>query len=107
MARKPIVEQRGLAFAPTIQDSFERFLEDNPWFLDEVTNRALALLDVGVFHFSMDAIFHSIRYDRAIYTKGTEGFKINNNWSSRATRLVEEREPRLANMFRKRGLKAA
>lgn len=104
--KKPIVEQRGLAFQLTIQDFCEKFLADHPEFYPEFVRRARALKQRGFKKFSADAILHGMRYDRAMQTNSTDTYKVNNNLSSRLSRFVEKREEDLRGFFEQRELKA-
>lgn len=101
------VGQRGLLFSPTIQDRFEQFLAANPGFYEEFVRRTRALKQRGYKKFSADGILHSMRYDQALQVNSDGLYRINNDFSSRISRLVEERESDLAGFFEKRGLKAA
>lgn len=102
---EPNVKQRHLSFKPSIQDRCERFLAKNPGFYDEYVRRARMLKARGWESFSSDCILHSMRFDRALRVNRDGLYKINDQFSSRLSRLVQEREPDLTGFFETRRLR--
>ena len=53
-------------------------------------------------HGSINLLFERVRWDYLTSTATADGFKLNNNHRAFYARLIEEREPDLANFFRMR-----
>jgi len=60
---------------------------------------ALQAKQTGHQKYSIDAIMHRVRWHLNIETKDPDGFKINNNYSSRYARLIMKNEPSLKDFF--------
>lgn len=57
-------------------------------------------------HFGIKAIAERVRWEVFIYRKEADPYKINNDYVSRLARLLIERDPSLAGMFRFRKLRS-
>lgn len=89
----------------TIDESFFEFHKSCPLIFDLFYTYAKEVMDAGIKHYSMDAVMHRVRWHLSIETKGDDGFKINNNYSSRYSRLLTKFHPEFKQFFRKRKLK--
>jgi hypothetical protein len=90
----------------TIDARFDAFDERNPWVWQLFERHALRLIQRGRRHFSSDAILHVIRYEVAANTNSDDGFKINNDFSSRYARKFVQAHPEHAEFFATRRLSA-
>jgi len=74
--------------------------------LGELRRRALDLRRAGWRHFSVDALWHSMRFDAAVKVgPDADGRKLNDRYTSRLARLLMEREPELQGFFETRKLR--
>jgi hypothetical protein len=85
----------------TIQEHFMRFHQANPHIYELVVALAWDERNNGAKRLSIAKLWENIR--KHIETKGLD-YKLNNNFRSRYVRLIEENEPGLRGLFRKRGL---
>lgn len=92
----------------TIQERFDEWLAspDGQLVYDEVVVRATRLRDRGWAHFSVHAIWESIRYDHSVRVGPEDGFKLNDHYTSRMARRVMADWPALDGFFEVRGLRA-
>lgn len=106
--KRPVIEQRGLAFSKTIQDKFEEFHEANPWVMDELVAKARELQLLGIERYGIKALFEVLRWEHAKkrVSRNTE-FALNNVFTSRYARLIEAEHEDLRGFFSTRELKAA
>lgn len=88
----------------TLEDRFALFLLDCPDVYPEFVKIALDLKESGIERYSSDAVCHVIRYFRATRSRN-DGFKINNNMTSRLARKAMAEYPELAGFFETRTLK--
>jgi hypothetical protein len=72
--------------------------------MDRFIKLAWGLRQRGVRHYGAKGIVERLRWHYMI-VKGADGFKINNNWTSRLSRYAEAKEPRLRGLFEKRALR--
>lgn len=86
-----------------IQDKFEEFHAENPHVYTQIVELAKQWQALGKKKLGMKMLFEVIRWDTAVQTR-SQDFKLNNNYTSRYTRLVEDNEPTLAGLFRTRVL---
>lgn len=59
----------------------------------------------GHKHFGAKAIIERIRWEVAVQTRDFQGFKVNNNFTSRYVRLLERECPEFVGFFKKRALR--
>ena len=84
---------------------FARFLVECPDVYPEFVQIAKDLRTAGRERYSADAICHVIRYFRD--TRGaSDGFKVNNDYTSRLARKAMAEHPELAGFFETRELKS-
>ena len=82
---------------------FEDFHQDNPLVYDLFKRFALRAIRSGYKHFSAKTIIERIRWEAAVETKDPN-FKINNNFTSRYSRLFQKDFPQYSGFFRDRKL---
>lgn len=90
-----------------IADQFAKFHDRNPHVYDELVRLARQAKDRGHRRIGIELLFAVIRWERMMSTTDPTGFKLNDHYTSRYARLIMEREPDLAGMFRLRKLRAA
>jgi hypothetical protein len=97
-----------VAAAETIQDTFEAFHKANPWVYVALVRLARDLHRRGYTRIGIGMLFEVLRwhYFRATRDEHSD-FKLNNNYRSRYSRLIMDREPDLADAFEIRRLTAA
>jgi hypothetical protein len=101
--------RRGSAFPATLQESFDAWLAspDGQRVYREVVERARTLRRRGWSHYGMKSLWEAIRYDWSVSVgPDADGWKVNNNWTSRMARRVMRDCPDLAAFFETRELKA-
>lgn len=92
----------------SIDDRFQQFHADHPEVYDEIVFLARELKVAGHKRVGMKLIFEVVRWRRLLRgVPDSEGFKLNNVYSSRYSRLVMEQEPDLAGFFETRELQSA
>lgn len=104
-----------LSLVPGIQARFEAFHRDDPHVYRHLVYlarehvrseflRALArLLEAHDFNAPHHRV---VRWRMFVKTKGAEFFKLNDHFTSRYARLIEDREPDLRGLFRHRHLQS-
>ena len=94
---------------PDLQTRAEHFAAANPELMRWLTDRALAWqargVDVGI-KFLIESARYEFRAASIARDEHAE-WKLNNSLSSRLGRIIAANEPRLANTFRTRELRAA
>lgn len=88
-----------------IQRRFLAFHEANPHVYRQIVALARQARAAGVHRLSMAAIFERLRWDVMIETGGAQGFRLNDQHTSRYARLVMAQEPDLDGLFEVRGLR--
>jgi len=83
---------------------FEEYDKEHPHVFRLFKTFALSLKKRGLKHYGAKAIMERIRWQVAFET-GNDGFKINNNFTSRYARKLEREMPEFKGFFRKRVLK--
>ena len=90
----------------SIDAAFAQFHAANPRVYELFTTYARQVKAAGHAHYSADAILHRIRWHIAIETVSDDGWKINNNFSSRYARtLMADLPGEFAGFFELRVLK--
>lgn len=87
----------------TIQERFENFHSLNPWVYRAICALARDLVARGRETMGIKWLTEVVRWQYARQTRGDD-FKLNNDYTSRYARLIMEREPDLATVFRIRKL---
>ena len=81
---------------------FKRFHSENPHVAREITRRALRLLRKGHSQAGMQMLFEVLCWSHMMRTTTDEPFKLNNNYASYYSRLIEQKVPALEDFFTKR-----
>lgn len=114
------MDQLGLDFAPphrgravrrpiipkpeeTIDDRFVAFHAANPDVYEELRALALSGARRGLRRLGIKSLFEVVRWNRALATRG-EPWKLNNDFTSRYSRLLMDQEPELDGIFELRAL---
>jgi hypothetical protein len=92
----------------TLQERFEEWLatQDGLETYRMVVTRAYNLRRQGFKHYSMKALWESIRLDRDLSAGPGQAFKLNNDYTSRMARRVMADYPDLDGFFEIREVKA-
>lgn len=87
-----------------IQEQFERFNRDHPVVFDELVRVARDWRSRGSGHWSIDAAYHVVRFQRRMdgLPDAGEAFKLNNNYTAHYSRLIMARCPDLEGLFETR-----
>lgn len=92
----------------TIAERFAIFHAANPHVFENLRRLAIGLIRRGRTHYSVDALFHILRFHYDIGTVDpTADFKLSNDYTSRYARLLIEQAPELADFFDLRPLRTA
>ena len=89
----------------SIQDAFEEFRRLNPHVYRELVRAARRAKSLGRKKIGIKMLFEVMRWNYFIQTEGDE-FKLNNNFTSRYARLIEDENPDLEGIFETRCLKS-
>ena len=92
--------------ARDIQADFERFHAANPEVYRLLVKFTRQVRDAGREQYSIDSIFHRLRWHYHIELRTEEPFKLNNNFTSRYARLIMAQEADLDGIFEVRVLRA-
>lgn len=90
----------------TIQQRFEKFHQDNPAIYELIMRFTKEAQRRGFKNYSIKGIFERVRWHMNIETDSKDEFKLNNNYTSRYVRLIEQKHPELSGFFRTRELTA-
>jgi hypothetical protein len=82
-----------------IEQAFWKYDKENPRVYRMIVNLARTVKAAGYTHYSIDAIFHRLRWHHNIEKKSKEPFVLNDHYTSHYARLVMSREPDLADFF--------
>lgn len=88
----------------TIQQRFDLWIAANPWVIPTCEHLIRAWLEAGHNRVGMKAIWEQIRWSYGMTTG--DRFKANNDFTSRAARLLIERNPQWADAIETRELRA-
>jgi len=89
-----------------MQSRFEEYHKKNPQVFDLFEKFAKKIRIVGYKNFGAKAIMERVRWEMIVSTTDNEPFKINNNYTSRYVRLLEEKDSSFEGFFRKRQLRS-
>lgn len=84
-----------------LQKQWEKCKEKNPSLLPELARLALELKGYGHKRYSIDGLFHILRWETRAET-GDHGLKMNNNYTAFAARELMEQYPELEGFFQLR-----
>ncbi len=83
-----------------------RETDDGRTIYQEAVERASRLKLMGFKHFSIDAIWHAMRFDHAVKVGPDEyGYKLNDHHTAYMAREIMEKNPGLAGFFELRTLR--
>ena len=91
----------------TIAERFAAFHSLNPWVADALETLAADWLAHGHSRVGVKAIFEVIRWQYGRATTGDQGFRCNNDFTSRYARLLIDRRPEWSEAISVRELRAA
>lgn len=91
----------------TISERFEEFHRLNGWVYTALETLAADWLAHGHRKVGVKALFEVIRWQFGRTTTGDQGFRMNNDFTSRYARLLIERNPEWENAIETRSLRAA
>ena len=103
----PIAELIEPTYTPeaTIQERFEAWIAVNTWVIPKLEELVTEWLDAGHKRVGMKQVWEVLRWS---YGKTTgDPFKANNDYTSRAARLLIDRHPEWADAIETRVLRAA
>jgi hypothetical protein len=89
---------------PTIQERFEQYHHDNPQIYAKLVEYARRVKSGGYDRIGIQLVIERTRWFFMTEIEGKQEFKINNDFASRYSRLIMEREPDLAGLFPTREL---
>lgn len=89
----------------TIQDRFDAWVAANAWVIPTVEHLIQRLLDAGHTRVGLKQCWEVVRYEYGATTG--DRFKANNDFTSRAARLILQRHPEWAPYIETRELRAA
>ncbi len=84
---------------------FKVYHQENPRVFELLRFYCAEVYRNGHRHYSIDAIMHRVRWHIDIETKDSDGYKMNNNYTSRYARLLMSTFEQLEGFFRIRKLK--
>ena len=88
----------------TLDQRFSKYHSENLHVYLQLRQLALDLVDVGHERISISRLFEVLRWQHSLRTTDESGFKLNNSYRSRYSRLLMANEPRLAGKFETREL---
>ena len=109
-----MTKQDEFSFAPqeigvkfnSIQEQFEEFHRSNPWVYSKLKNMALNLKAKGHKKIGIGMLFEVLRWEYYMKTDDPSGWKLNNNYRSRYSRLIMDQEKDLEGIFETRVLRS-
>ena len=84
---------------PKLDEKFEQYHKENPKVFTLFRIYARQAKAAGQHKFGAKAIFERVRWEMSITTKDPEGYKLNNNYTSRYARLLVEKYPVFEGFF--------
>lgn len=90
----------------SIQTRFEDFHHDNPQVLLELERLAEQWFSAGHLKCGLKMLWEVLRWELGLRTRGDDGFRLNNNFTSRYARLLVERHPEWDGRIETRELRA-
>lgn len=84
-----------------MRQKFKEYHKQNPHIWKLFKSYALCAINNGFKGYGSKAIFEVIRYNEAI-KKGSDGFKINNNYTPDYVDMFENEYPKHKGFFKKR-----
>ena len=93
----------------TIEEKFEEFHQQNPAVYDELVRLARLAKSRGHSRYSVDLLLAVVRFRRDMrlpVVRDTSGFRLNNNFTSRYARRIQQQEQDLSAFFETRVLRS-
>ena len=81
---------------------FREYHAKNPHVYEQFKEAAIQMRQAGRAHFGAKCIMEYVRFQTAVHGTDPQGFKINNNYTSRYVRLLETEHPAFKGFFAKR-----
>jgi len=100
-------DRQALLFGQTLDERFAEYHARNPLVFKLFERFARTALQSGRTHYSAKAIMERVRWEISIKSQDDQGFKINNNYTSRYARLLATEYPEFKGFFHMRELRAA
>lgn len=94
-----------LAPPSAIDSAFWKFHKENPKVYEKIVSMTEEAKLAGRKRIGMKMLFEVIRWQHLVHTRGDD-FALNNNYTSRYVRILEDDHPELAEMFEKRRIKS-
>ena len=89
----------------SIRERFIDFHYDNPAVYHAIVDIARVMQGRGIHKMGIALIFERLRWLHFIDTRGSEGFKLSNDFRSESARLIMQQEKDLAGFFEIRELR--
>lgn len=89
----------------SLEGRFQAWLAEHEDVYQMIVRMARDARDAGRTRVSMKMLWEAVRWQMFIQKDGAE-YALNNSWTSRMVRVIEEREPDLVGLFAKRALRA-
>lgn len=96
--------QFSLDFAQPLDVLFSEYHERNPHVYELFKRFAMQARNAGRRRFGAKAIMERVRWYAEIETHGGDGFKVNNNFTSRYARMLIDEYPEFKGFFETRRL---
>ena len=93
----------GTRHRPTLQERFDAWVDANPHIIEHFRRFAHEVKKSGARRYGIKAIAERVRWHVRI-ERSEADFKLNNNYTSRLSRLLVQRDPSLAGLFEFRKL---
>lgn len=97
--------RRRVATRDTIEERFWAYHQANPAVWTYLCQFAEGALEAGFARYSIKALIERVRYHVEVEVRSSDGFKINNDFSSRYARLLMEEGVVPAAFFELRSLR--
>jgi hypothetical protein len=82
-----------IRFKQTLDDKFFQYHDNNPHVFKLFVRFAREAKNAGFKHYGMHTIMHRVRWHINVETNDEDGYKMNNNYSSRYARLLMQKHP--------------
>lgn len=90
----------------SLRRRFWTFHQDHPQVYETLVRLAREAKAAGKERIGLRMIWETMRWQLSMQTVDPDGFKANNNLTSRYARLIAQQEPDLAEMFETRRLRS-
>lgn len=90
----------------TLAQAFWEFERKNPAVYRRLVALARKAKEKGITRYSVDALFHVLRWEIAIETRSEDEFTLNDHHTAFYARLIMDREPDLQGFFKLRTRRA-